>query len=158
MKAISAIPLLCVILCSGTVGTTFADEGKDESGKGKERGRRFYDKDWKREKDWHEDFREDDDRGAYFYQHGYTHLDIPPGHYPPPGECRIWYPDRPTGQQPPPGDCHHVPPGAWVIQHPRDLPGRVHVNVYEPRYPGRIHVIGEFDIGTGQFIRIIMGN
>ena len=30
---------------------------------------------------------------------------IPPGHLPPPGECRIWYPDRPPGHQPPPGDC-----------------------------------------------------
>jgi hypothetical protein len=39
---------------------------------------------------------------------------------PPPGKCRIWYPDRPPGQQPPPGDCYdlerHVPPGAWLIR------------------------------------------
>ncbi|RTQ46518.1 hypothetical protein EJV47_21435 [Hymenobacter gummosus] len=27
---------------------------------------------------------------------------VPRGHYPPPGECRIWYPNRPPGQQPPP--------------------------------------------------------
>jgi hypothetical protein len=30
---------------------------------------------------------------------------IPPGHLPPPGECRVWYPDRPAGHQPPPGRC-----------------------------------------------------
>lgn len=30
-------------------------------------------------------------------------IDIPPGHYPPPGSCRFWFPDRPPGQQPPPG-------------------------------------------------------
>lgn len=41
--------------------------------------------------------------GHYPYpHHGY---DIPPGHLPPPGECRTWYPDRPAGQQPPPGKC-----------------------------------------------------
>jgi hypothetical protein len=46
--------------------------------------------------------------------------DIPPGHMPPPGKCRIWYPDLTPGQQPPPGDCwelsRRVPPGAWLIR------------------------------------------
>jgi len=45
---------------------------------------------------------------------------IPPGHMPPPGKCRIWFPDRPPGHQPPPGDCwqleRQVPPGAWLIR------------------------------------------
>jgi hypothetical protein len=45
---------------------------------------------------------------------------VPPGHLPPPGACRIWYPDRPPGQQPPPGPCqvlqYHVPPGAVLIR------------------------------------------
>ncbi len=45
---------------------------------------------------------------------------VPSGHLPPPGECRIWYPDRPAGQQPPPGDCaelrYHVPPGGRLIR------------------------------------------
>ena len=47
-------------------------------------------------------------------------LKIPKGHMPPPGKCRIWYPDLPPGQQPPPGDCkdlkYQVPPGAWLIR------------------------------------------
>jgi hypothetical protein len=30
---------------------------------------------------------------------------IPGGHLPPPGECRVWFPDRPAGHQPPPGRC-----------------------------------------------------
>ncbi len=45
---------------------------------------------------------------------------IPPGHLPPPGQCRIWFPDRPPGHQPPPGSCkklqHQVPPGAILVR------------------------------------------
>lgn len=44
---------------------------------------------------------------------------VPPGHLPPPGQCRVWFPGRPPGQQPPPGNCfelrHRVPPGAYLI-------------------------------------------
>jgi hypothetical protein len=44
---------------------------------------------------------------------------VPPGHMPPPGECRIWYPNTPPGQQPPPGNCAalsaQVPPGAILV-------------------------------------------
>lgn len=54
------------------------------------------------------------------YDHPAQKAGVPPGHMPPPGKCRIWYPDRPPGQQPPPGDCrelrHHVPPGASLIR------------------------------------------
>ena len=42
---------------------------------------------------------------------------IPEGHYPPPGSCRVWFPDRPAGQQPPPGSCNvRVPYGAVLIE------------------------------------------
>ncbi|MTI63364.1 hypothetical protein [Methylophaga sp.] len=54
-----------------------------------------------------------------YYDEGH-HYDVPEGHMPPPGQCRIWYPDSPPGQQPPPGDCydlrHHVPPNAILIR------------------------------------------
>ena len=30
---------------------------------------------------------------------------VPPGHLPPPGECRVWHDGRPPGQQPAPTDC-----------------------------------------------------
>jgi hypothetical protein len=57
------------------------------------------------------------------HRHGGSHHDygceVPPGHLPPPGECRIWYPERPPGHQPPPGDCHelrrHVPRDACLV-------------------------------------------
>lgn len=35
----------------------------------------------------------------------YRALNIPPGHLPPPGQCRIWYPGKPPGHQPPPVSC-----------------------------------------------------
>lgn len=57
--------------------------------------------------------------GAVFEPQSYPEqrYDIPPGHMPPPGECRIWYPDRPPGHQPPPGGCgERVPPGAVMIR------------------------------------------
>ena len=45
---------------------------------------------------------------------------IPPGHMPPPGQCRVWYPGRPPGHQPPPGNCqalrHRTPAGAWLVR------------------------------------------
>lgn len=75
-----------------------ADEGKDESGKGKQR---------------------QEERSSYFHQHG--HARIPNGHLPPPGECRIWYPDRPAGHQPPPFKCGEACGSGrtrWVADHP----------------------------------------
>ncbi|HEV2743251.1 MAG TPA: hypothetical protein VGV91_08860 [Rubrobacter sp.] len=43
-------------------------------------------------------------------------LKIPNGHRPPPGSCRVWFPDRPPGHQPPPGPCDvDVPAGAVLI-------------------------------------------
>jgi hypothetical protein len=49
-------------------------------------------------------------------------VDIPPGHMPPPGECRPWFPGAPPGRQPPPGDCDRLldsaPAGAWVLFRP----------------------------------------
>lgn len=95
---------------------------------------------------------------SWFHQHGYSRLDIPPGHYPPPGQCRVWFPDRPPGHQPPPERCRGagVPPGAWLIRHPADRPDHVHISVYDPYEPGAIQVVGEFEIGSGLFIRLVL--
>lgn len=55
-----------------------------------------------------------------YHDHPPHYVDIPPGHLPPPGECRIWFPDRPPGHQPPPGPCYRlqyeVPPGAILVE------------------------------------------
>jgi Tfp pilus assembly protein PilF len=49
----------------------------------------------------------------------YDEVVIPRGHWPPPGKCRIWFPDRPPGHQPAPGSCkklrHRVPSGAYLV-------------------------------------------
>lgn len=49
-------------------------------------------------------------------------VDIPPGHMPPPGGCRPWYPGEPPGHQPPAGDCEALerdaPRGAWLLYRP----------------------------------------
>jgi hypothetical protein len=51
--------------------------------------------------------------------HGKDKFHVPPGHQPPAGKCRIWFPDRPPGHQPPVGDCRvlsrRVPRGAWLL-------------------------------------------
>jgi hypothetical protein len=144
----TAVMAVVGMLALGSVA--WADEGKDESGKGKER--------------WRQDSRDGKDRdkrersggqGTYFEQHGRSR--IPDGHLPPPGECRIWYPDRPAGQQPPPFKCGQgrprVEPGGWLMT-PGPQPEHVDVAVYDPRRPGVVIGVAIFDARTGSMIRI----
>lgn len=54
----------------------------------------------------------------------YRTLKIPPGHLPPPGQCKIWYPGKPPGHQGPPMSCdaalRKVSGDAWVISRAGD--------------------------------------
>ena len=47
-------------------------------------------------------------------------VEVPPGHMPPPGSCRIWRPGLPPGLQDPPGLCYQLryrlPRGAYLIR------------------------------------------
>lgn len=162
---------LATFACALMLGAiAHADEGKDESGKGKqqhEQREREHDKregrkDDARGEEWrkHGQDREDrragrDGHGSYFHQHGYTR--IPNGHLPPPGECRIWYPDRPAGHQPPPFKCGRghaaVQPGGWMLS-PGPHPGEVQAVVYDMRRPGVVIDVAIFDARTGSMIRV----
>ncbi|MES2640218.1 MAG: hypothetical protein V4850_12065 [Myxococcota bacterium] len=82
---------------------------------------------------------------------------VPPGHLPPAGSCRIWYPGVPPGHQPPPTSCavayREAPRGAWVID-ARTHAG-THVRAYVPRPDrpdGHAYTL-VFDLG-GAFVRV----
>jgi hypothetical protein len=122
----SRLTLLAVALCFAA-GPVLADSDKDESGHGKH-GKKEEKHENKKEKR-HEKHGEHGD--SYFHRNGYERLSIPKGHYPPPGMCRAWYPDRPPGHQPPPQKCGApVPHGAWLIEHPREQQGHVRITAY----------------------------
>lgn len=136
IKKTAMTMVACVLVLSSSA---FADDGKDESGKGNQR---------------QEERKQRDDQTSYFQQQGKTR--ITNGQMPPPGECRIWYPNRPAGHQPPPLKCSEargrVEPGGWLISS-GSQPQEVEVNVYDGRRPGVVAEVGIFDARTGSFIR-----
>ena len=78
------------------------DKGEYEAKKDRYEARNhddFASRDWDSYDDWVRD-RSRRDRSSPYFRERDSRLDIPYGHYPPPGECRVWYPDRPPGQQP----------------------------------------------------------
>ena len=81
----------------------------------------------------------DRDRGG---DQGARRLGVPPGHYPPPGECRIWYPGTPPGQQPPPARCERligrVPFGAFILYNGREWDTRYDWEARERRSRGSV--------------------
>jgi len=83
-------------------------------------------------------------------------LNIPPGHLPDPGQCRIWIPGTPPGHQPPAGDCaelsRQVPPGAWLISHASKKSKEIDVVVYEEDRPGVVLEIRIYSTKDGSFV------
>ncbi|GGK57222.1 hypothetical protein ACD591_15275 [Rufibacter glacialis] len=68
---------------------------------------------------------------------------VPKGHYPPPGQCRIWYPNRPPGHQPPPTDCQNLygarlEPGAFILSGDRAYDAEYDWREEERRRPGSV--------------------
>lgn len=86
-------------------------------------------------------------------------LNIPPGHLPPPGMCKIWFPNTPPGRQSKrSGNCktlqRRVPEGAWLIRHPSGRGSNtVDVSVYEKTSSGSLSLkIRTYNFETGIFI------
>lgn len=69
-------------------------------------------------------------------------LRVPPGHYPPPGECRLWYAGRPPGHQPRPVPCGRligsVPHGAFVLYNGRAWDTDYDWRIREARQKGSV--------------------
>jgi hypothetical protein len=94
----------CLVMALCAPPAALGDPWKDESG---QRGER-----WREGRDRRDHRDHDRDRGPRREGWGwgwapapFAQPRVPPGHLPPPGECRLWFPDRPPGQQPPPGRC-----------------------------------------------------
>jgi len=84
-----------------------------------------------------------------------AHLGIPPGHLPPPGQCRVWFPGRPPGRQPRPGNCieveHYIRPGAWLVRRSYDDPKHIKVMVYSHDRPLSVLVVRYYLAESGKF-------
>ena len=86
-------------------------------------------------------------------------LDIPPGHLPEIGECRVWIPGLPPGQQPKPksrtcdGIASVAPAGSWIIYRPSDDRTVVHVRLVDERRAGVVIRIRIFDIDSNRLVR-----
>jgi hypothetical protein len=87
--------LACALTIAIAPFTAHADPDKNESGKGE--GKDGYEaknrddvagRDWDSYDDWVRD-RSRRDRSSPYFRDRYSRLDIPYGHYPPPGECRL---------------------------------------------------------------------
>src|SRR6266508_1401696 len=84
-------------------------------------------------------------------------LGIPPGHLPPPGQCRIWVPGEPPGHQPRARSCAGIeraaPAGSWIVYRPSEDRKVVHVRVIDERRPGVVVHLRVYDAQRGTLIR-----
>ncbi|MDP3908808.1 MAG: hypothetical protein Q8Q14_00300 [Gemmatimonadales bacterium] len=85
-------------------------------------------------------------------------LDIPPGHLPDAGECRVWIPGRVPGQQPRPksrpcaGIESAAPAGSWILYRPANE-RVVYVRVLDPRRAAVVILVRVYDLDTNQLVR-----
>src|SRR5881397_600895 len=86
-------------------------------------------------------------------------LDVPPGHLPDEGECRIWIPGTPPGRQPRPKSrpCAGIEPlapaGSWIIYRPLENRKLVYVREVDARRAGLVIRTRIFDKETTRLLR-----
>jgi hypothetical protein len=83
-------------------------------------------------------------------------LGVPPGHLPPPGQCRVWIRGVPPGQQARARSCVGIaataPAGSWILYRPSRDRRLVHVRVVHEERPGVVVVVRMFEAGSGRFV------
>lgn len=86
-----------------------------------------------------------------------SRLNVPPGHLPSPGRCRVWMPGEPPGQQAHSTTCagieRHAPAGSWILYRPADDKKVVHVRVVDRRRPGVIVRRQVYDVQRGALLQ-----
>lgn len=84
-------------------------------------------------------------------------LGVPPGHLPPPGQCRIWIPGRPPGRQAPARSCEGIvaqaPAGSMILYRPGEDRRIIRVRYIDKRRAGVVVQIRIFDAETLEFLR-----
>ena len=84
-------------------------------------------------------------------------LGIPPGHLPPPGQCRVWIPGDPPGHQAKPRSCSNIessaPAGSRIIYRPIEDKKVVHVKVVDQYRPGIVVAVRVYDVASGSLLR-----
>ena len=86
-------------------------------------------------------------------------LEVPPGHLPDPGECRLWYPGVSPGRQPRPRSrpCEQIaqiaPAGSWIVYRPNYDRRLAYVRVVDERRPGIVIRVRIFDLETYRLVR-----
>ena len=86
-------------------------------------------------------------------------LDVPPGHLPELGQCRVWIPGVPPGRQAKPksrscdGITGVAPAGSWILYRPAGDAKVVHVRVVDERRGGVVIRVRIFDIDSKRLVR-----
>lgn len=84
-------------------------------------------------------------------------MNIPPGHLPQPGMCRVWVPGTPPGHQAKARSCSGIertaPAGSWIVERPGRDKKVVHVRVVDERRPGVVVRMQVYQIRDGKLMR-----